>query len=214
MSELPTGHFSRFGDGEWYAILGRKGTNIDGCSYEPPGLSQDLRVAAISPPPLVTNALQGLVRSKPELMREIRGVVPEVGTWPDADVFREAAKAGKHWELLERGRVCLVGPVHLGKLGTLQVVTPVRDAYHHRVTVMRKMWELRREVDTFLLSCGFLANVVIHHMSKPLGPYVSLLDVGAIWDPWCGVVSRPWQKKLQKKVLTRPQRTDTMGSVN
>lgn len=200
MTLLPSNtHFSRFGDGEWYAILGRKGTNIDGCRYDLPGLGADLRVAAISPSPLVTNALQGLVRGKEGLMAEIRKVVPEVDAWPDADVFREAAKRNDHWDLLNRGRVCLVGPAHLGKLGTLQVVTPGRNAYYDRVTVMRKMWDLRLEVDTFLLSCGFLANVVIHHLSVPLGPEVGLLDVGAIWDPWCGVVARPWHRKKPEK---------------
>lgn len=204
-SGIPS-HFSRFGDGEWYAILGHRVTNIDGCRCDLLGLGDDLMAAAVFPPPRVTNALQGLVRGKKDLIGRIRRMVPGVDEWPDADLFREAAKVGEHWGLLELGKVCLVGPKHIRILGMPVIEVPGRDAYLERVAVGKEVWRMREEYDTFLLSCGFLANVLIYQLGQDMPDGVRMWDVGAIWDPWCGVLSRPWHRKVTVK--GKPARVD------
>src|SRR5512139_2007262 len=113
--------FSRWGDGEWSAILGRSGATCDGQGYTPQ-LREDL-TAVLVDRPTYDLGLQAFARRRfggeIEEWLDANGLAPR---WVDADVFAHASAAGELGAFtgaLAQRAVVVVGPGHLAGITRL-----------------------------------------------------------------------------------------------
>jgi hypothetical protein len=188
--------FSRWGDGEWTAVLGmRKGkANTDGHEY-----FDDMR-----------DALAGVLESRPDyhlgmqpLSRRVMGEaidawLAERGLafdWENADVFHRAAQAndwGFRDALLSRNPTC-VGPAHLRPLFAAgrYIEIPAKNCWLATDEIVPRI--IAEATDCVAFCASMAANVWIDRVHKAR-PDATLIDFGSVFDPLCGVKSRGYMR--------------------
>ncbi len=208
--------FSRFGDGEWNAILDKPGENCDGHAFFPE-LGADLREA------LVRNLkyLYGMqMRAIKCMGREMRQFLDKNKTcvdWQDADVFHYCNNAGTLFPLVRRLRemkVVVVGPSHLRGLDNFVfplagfIEIPLKNCYLGRENIYRRILEYHEKSGpaVYAFSASMTTNVLIHRLYPALGTTSWLIDFGSLWDVYVGVKSRSgyekedWTARIQKNL--------------
>ena len=127
--------FTRFGDGEWSAMLNRQGENCDGHAYSEE-LGKQLKNAFNQPP---ANCVFGMQLLAMRLMgKELKTYIQKESIhvdWINADIFHDANKRGELYPLVEQLRcrpVVLIGPEFLS--GIADVVFPLE----HRISIPEK----------------------------------------------------------------------------
>ncbi len=108
--------FSRFGDGEWNARLGRPGENCDGHEFFPE-LGADLREALVSRPAYWCGMQYRAIRDMGTAIRAFLDANAVALDWHDADVFHYANNDATLFPLVKQLRamkVVVVGPAHDG----------------------------------------------------------------------------------------------------
>jgi len=211
-------HFAEacYGDGEWKCILGYPGGTQRGTEqlYEK-WLGRALADTLINPagqwciylhaprnPKLEREAAQWVRDHDIDVIWFSSRCLTAAFGRGEADVFFKACRGR---------RVILVGPEHLKRLP--QEV--LGHAHHVQVTLTRAYEEvdatckavlsLAEPGDIVLFASGFASNLAIHRLCPDLLGKVTLWDVGAIFDPLCGVYSRRGYKKRtwQENVMPR-----------
>jgi hypothetical protein len=208
--------FSRFGDGEWNAILDRPGENCDGHAFFPE-LGADLRQALLSPQPYVYGMQMRAIR---DMGGEIRAFLRKGGIsmpWQDADVFHYANNDGLLFPLVKQLRsmkVVVVGPAHLRALSDAVfpyvhfVEIPVKNCYLSRSDIekgVRAYYESSGPA-VFAFSASMTTNVLIQNLFPLMGATSWLIDFGSLWDVYVGVKSRggyaaeDWSVRIRKNL--------------
>lgn len=201
--------FSRWGDGEWSAILGHGTQNCDGQAYTP-----DLRRALSSTlrqRPTYRLGMQSLALRR--FGAEIEAWLGSNGLrfeWVDSGVFHSASigdRLGPLVEALDRRVVVLVGPKRLsGVPFTVEahVEVPERDAY---AALGRLYCETAVELGgrsvsaVVAVSAGMGAKVLIHWLSQAF-PQHTILDFGSVWEPYVGVANRTYHQKVLERLAS------------
>lgn len=200
--------FSRWGDGEWHAVLGRvRGHNCDRHPFSLP-LSQALRAVLDSRPPY----LLGMQRLAQRIMGPRIRAYLEPRTlhrldWIDADVFHDASRLGQLGPLvaaLNARAVLLVGPPHLSKLSPWlgwqqRLEVPLVDCWAQYGQLRQDVAAVLRAARTSLvvgLSCGMPAKVLLHDLFHDFGRQHTLVDFGSVWDVYAGVPSRVYMRAM------------------
>lgn len=200
---------SRYGDGEWYAILGRQGQNCDGHSYFP-DLGEDLRRS------LLTRqrgrffyALGPLAKREvgDEARRWLADNHAPAIAWHHTDTFIEASIEGRLWPLVQalRGqRVLYVGPDYLHRAQTVAglfsveawVSVPQTNAYLHKVELLQATFRAMHTASPTVIgfSAGMLSNVLIDRLWR-VGGHTTLIDFGSVFDGYAGRISRSYHKR-------------------
>lgn len=196
---------SRWGDGEWRAILGHGGQTCDGQAYTS-DLRQDL-IAALARRPDYLLGLQGLaIRRFGPAIRAWLAAHALTPRWVESEVFARASLQGKLPRLVRalQGRtVVLVGPAHLRPLAAITpahvVEVPAANAHADRDRVLAELEAVLRlgpkAGPVVLLSAGPLANVLVDRLA-PAWPEVTWLDVGSIWEPYVGLATRTYHRDV------------------
>lgn len=198
---------SRWGDGEWYALLGYPGQNSDRQPYHP-GLGEALRNILLSRPAYY---LGMRFPDQPELVRDVPHWLQEQGLadlgWTDAGLaFHNLVIAGRLPLLLDALRLrplIVVGPPHLRPLERWVrplsfVEVPLRDAWttvdaiHGQVA---QALEGIDEVATVAISAGITAKVLVDRLWRDYPGRHYLWDLGAVFDPFCGVNTRRYHRR-------------------
>jgi hypothetical protein len=131
--------------------------------------------------------------------------------WQDMDTLYRALAEGElkpFVDAVRRRKVVVVGPRHLRKLELFSVAhyvnVPRFDAYAERDEVLietRALLETQKEPCLVSFSAGMLTEVLIHQLHPDFGETHSLVDMGSLWDPFVGEMSRSYMKKMDPKVL-------------
>ncbi|NOY54250.1 MAG: DUF1792 domain-containing protein [Deltaproteobacteria bacterium] len=205
--------FSRFGDGEWSAILGRSGANCDGHVYFPE-LGERLRKAILDP-------MQYYYAFQSKAMdldgRAIARFIRHQGVqfaWHDADVFHDANLAGDLFPLIEQLRkmdVVVVGAEHLRHLNedvfpyVEYIEIPPENCFLEVDSIKEQMLEVARKRShmVFALSASMTANVLIHDLYPLICRDHWMIDFGSLWDIYVGVKSRGVYRKQDWSSLIR-----------
>lgn len=201
--------FARYGDGEWNAIFGRKGANCDRHSYTLPGLKEDLTKTIVEHRPYFYG-MQGLTKRKPseELKTFLQGIfIP----WVDADILHHASKNGKlnpFIKALRKKKLCFVGPEHLKELDldsaeTANICTfyytQKKNCYLEKDKIIKTIKTWYEDFDVFLFSAGFLSEVLIWELFPIIG-HRWMIDMGSLWDPYCGINSRTYHSRITDEI--------------
>lgn len=197
--------FSRWGDGEWQALLGYSGANCDGQVYTG-ALRADLtRVLEDRPTyllglqPLAVRAMGDDIHA---WLKRRRLNLP----WVNADVLANASinhVLSDFTGCLARRGVVLIGPAHLATLALFPIlhliVVPSQGAYDAYARVrdqsLQALSALQTDRPVVLISAGLMANLLVHDLARAF-PTRTILDCGSLWDPYVGVVSRKYHKRL------------------
>lgn len=212
---------SRYGDGEFAAILGHSGQNCDGCEYYP-HLGSDLRVTLTKPieddgyfyaiGPMATRHLGTEIEQFVE--RESVSVAP----WHSTESMLEASIEGRLSPLirqLKAQRVLYVGPNRLYDGGVSggwvagmfpverYLGIPVKNAYERMYLIDRALRDAIRQVQPTLIgfSAGMVSNLLIYNFWKETE--ATLIDFGSIWDGYAGLVTRSYHKKRDWEELRK-----------
>jgi len=192
--------FSRFGDGEWSAILGYNGENCDGHRYFPE-LGRDLGAALINK----QDYLYGMqFRAVKNLGWGISGFLRRNRIrmrWHDADVFHYCDNAGTLFPLVRQLRtmkVVVIGPKHLRVLAEKVfdyknfIEVPPKNCYLEKNSIrdaVRAYYDNHGPA-VFSFSASMTTNVIIHELFPVMGQTSWLIDFGSLWDTYAGVESR------------------------
>lgn len=125
--------------------------------------------------------------------------------WTHADTIVKAFymfKFDDFFNALRGQNMIMVGPRHLKrqKIFKLQqfVEVPRRNAYKNRVNAVAhvtKALERTKKPTVVSISMGPAAALVVEDLHKVFGKKHTILDLGSIWDPFVGELSRSYMKK-------------------
>jgi len=189
--------FMRLVDGEWGCILGTRSGTISGRQQFTP----DLRAAMSD---VVQNAHGGdcylSINPQAKVLREMMPQIERYaaehapGTiWHWGKMFHQASLDGRIGDVVrafKRHKVVVVGPPLLLRL-------PFADEFIE--ISPRGCWDdfgqmferiARVEDAVVSISAGVPARVLVHQLYPLLGAHSWLLDLGSLWDPYCGLASR------------------------
>jgi hypothetical protein len=193
--------FSRWGDGEWTAILGLKpgDKNVDGHEYFE-DMADALRSVLISKP---TYALGMQPMSMRNMREPIMSWLEKNGLsfqWENADVFHMAAQK-KDWEFMEEliaSPHMIVGPQHIRSVfpKSTFITVPSKNCWRDGERIVG---EIKRVLDNSgTMNVGFSAsmasNVWIHRLFCEYGDRHFFVDYGSVFDPLGGVKSRKYMR--------------------
>ena len=201
--------FSRWGDGEWAAILGHKGHNCDGHEYFN-DLGEALReVLDERQNTSLENyylGMQGLaVRRYGEEIRTKYNI-----DWCDADIIHRASikgKLDKFFEVLKDRRIILVGPKYLKDIKVIEfdefIEIPEKNCWLEFEKIRKEIGELiyklylgDSNVPIILFCASMMANVLIDEL---IYPSFIFIDIGSVFDPYVGKHTRVYHKNLNIK---------------
>ena len=181
--------FSRFGDGEFACMLYRSGANCDGHKYFP-DLGERLNQA--------WKDKRGIVGTQ----RYGQAMYPIfTHTGIDADVLHKASINGELQEFMDsliyKGNdIILVGPKRL--IGVVPsrtfIEVPLKNAWEQYDYILEMIQFHIQKWDIVLYCCGMMAEVLIHDLHDKK---LTQIDCGSVFDPYVGVNSRQYHKKLK-----------------
>lgn len=181
---------ARWGDGELYCMWGKQGQNSNGCKYYP-----ELRAALIKAMEPREGFYHGLQCVLPRDEARIMAEYPEIN-WHETECLSIAVAEGKLYPLLEelkRYRLHFIGNESITPFlekefcGSIFTTVPPSNAYDCKERVIDAV-NTDKTSQIFLFSCGMAANAFISELHGKLD--ATLIDVGHIWDPFAGLMSR------------------------
>lgn len=192
--------FTRFGDGEWYAIFEDPGANADGHAYFPE-LGRDLRRTLESPLSYrygMQPSVMGLdgIRIANYLSRA-RVTVP----WHNANVFHYANRDGRLHPLvreLRRKPVVFIGPAHLRAIDGVVfpiehfIEIPTLNCYlgMDETREQVRAWARSHSGVVYAFAASMMTNVIVHDLFPEFGAANWMIDFGSVFDVYVGVKSR------------------------
>lgn len=198
--------FSRWGDGEWRVVLGKRGRNCDHHEYYP-AMGEELR-KVLSKRPSYRLGLQRLALRL--FNRSINHTVKQYGLrqrWENADVFHKASIRGRLEPLtsaLNERHVLLIGPEHLKQLTLFDfrhVPVPMKNCYLKldkiESGIIKRMNQIGRRKVVIGFSAGMPSEILIDRCFRRWKYEHFLIDFGSLWDPYAGVQSRTYHKRLK-----------------
>ncbi len=189
--------FSRWGDGEWEALLGYKGKNCDGHTYFPEMGMKLLQI--VSNPARYYFGLQNF--AKKTLGNEL---VPYLSkqSWVNSDMLHHASIKGQlhqFFDALNTRRVVIVGPDRLQGLKAFDwerlIHIPTKDCWMGYPGVKERLADI--EEDTVVLYCAsMMSNVLIDDTWDFHEDTITQIDCGSLFEPYIGVANRTYHKRL------------------
>jgi hypothetical protein len=202
---------TRWGDGEWSCVIpglaGSRPTNSDGHRFFAE-LGEELRGLLLARPAYLLGMAPHVLSSFGEQIGSFLAEHElEELDWIDARPFHRASIRGElepFVHALARGPLIVVGPAHLRALAQALgaaafIEVPARDCYLQldRIHAVCEQALRGMPAGTFLsVSAGMPANVLIHRLHDTFGDRHLLVDIGSLWDPYVGVLSRNYMRKL------------------
>lgn len=208
--------FSRFGDGEWNAILGKPGSNCDGHEYFPE-MGIQLGNAVINPLDYCYAIQNMAIRNEGRRITRFLKQHDVNLEWHNSDVFHYANMEGLFFPMIEalrEKRVVIIGPSHLRDLqkNCFQfeafIEIPLQNCFLKLNEIRDEILDFGRDKKgiVYALSASMPANILIHELFPVLGKNNWLIDFGSVWDIYVGVKSRRhynsegWENIINKNI--------------
>jgi hypothetical protein len=194
-------HLMRFSAGELIVLTGRGArVNCDGHRLDIPGMQEDLRRTVEEPKEGLTyTATADDSAYGVPAIDELRRLYPDID-WKLQDASMEMYLDGSDKAWIEQwtdARKCFVGPKHLERIPFWPVedhaIIPDTDCYLKKDAVLELFSLPGSGWDVIFFSACVLSEILIYAMHEVFYD-AHLIDVGAFWDPYCGVQSRAFHK--------------------
>jgi hypothetical protein len=211
--------FVRYGEGEWKCLLDELPTKRRRTIWGSEEVKNRLRETLINCHHDDRYWVAGWhwrhlrieLKKLPVVLQWIDDNVPDWVQWHDGRVWRRSVEQGKLFPLMRALRssplpLVVIGPKRIGKLGQmakLRVVRHITTRSDHCFVDYDniKQWvELAPRPAIYSFSCGFVAKMLIHQLwpeFKEDGCY--MIDFGALWEGVCGLITRPFHRKVSKR---------------
>ena len=199
---------SRWGDGEWSAILGHGTQTCDGQKFVEP-LREALR-NVLRGRPQYWLGLQALARRRygAEIDAWLQQEQLTGFAWCDAGLFHRASIRDELQPLIEAlglRTVVLVGPPHLASLSVFPI------ARHIQVPPTNAFSTLATTIEQIEQALAEHADPVIAISAGPAGKLLvdqfaargTVLDFGSLWEPYVGIASRTYHAKIRAREACR-----------
>lgn len=181
---------ARYGDGEWYCMWGRRGKNSNGCDYYP-----ELRMNLLQTLTPKEGFIHGMQRILPMDLKKALGMTKDI-EWLDSEIFGDELVAGGLYPLIEQLRKMKVVIISNKTVRDIKnmidydhfIEVPAFNAYDHRQRVYKEIFEYGKPA-VYLFSCGMAANVFVYDLHNKIKNSF-FIDIGHIWDPFVGILSR------------------------
>lgn len=202
---------ANFGDGEWGCLLGKEGRNVNGEVYEPE-LALALRRTLLEPSGMWAGSNPGRkLRAEAEAWvkeHDVEGLFLWKETLSAANVN---GQLGPFFLAARTRRVVVVGPDHMAEVpgellgNPLHIRVPDATAWKYADALAEEVFSKIERDDLVLFAAGMASNLLIWRLWPKVRGNVTLLDVGAILDPYAGLFSRKGYRKpeFRKKNLER-----------
>jgi hypothetical protein len=202
--------FSRWGDGEWKALLHPgSGHNCDGHEYFPT-LSTALQRVLLSQPPYVLGIQSFALRRWGDEINAWLEANQLRFDWVDADTLHRASikdELADFMAALQTRRVVLVAPQRLEPMARRFKAPLVEVPLINAWTACRSIEDGLREYlkpHTVVIYCaGMTANVLIDNLWVTERDSITQLDIGSLFDPFCGFQTRSYHSKIIDRENTR-----------
>lgn len=189
--------FSRWGDGEWNAVLDlRRGrSNTDGHEYFD-DMREALR-AVLRKPQRYDMGMQGLaIRVMGDKIDRWLAANGAEISWCRADTFHDAAMRGD-WSFKDAFTAeshAVVGPEHLRPVfpNARFVQVQSKNCWLDHASILKLAGRSVGKVKRIGFCAGMMSKVLIDEM---FGSDVQLIDFGSVFDPLGGVRSRGYMRK-------------------
>lgn len=183
---------SRYGDGELLCMWGRQGRNSNKCRYTPHLRQALLNSMRFKEDP---SFIYGLQRVLPGDEKKVLGQYPDTQFY-DSEVFSIAVAEGKLYPLIEQLRkmdLVIIGNESIRPIKEIIpyqkfIEVPPYDAYEHRDRVINEIREYNKPA-VYLFSTGMAACAFVAELHNTI-PNSFFIDIGHIWDPFTGLMSR------------------------
>ena len=203
--------FVRYGNGEWDCILGTKDRTGSGSQrLDIPTLKEGLENSILKPYFVLYGDGYYAMQSLSYLSRE--KLLPRIETWlkqhnicdiqwHSGEVFHRASGARLLAPLVKqlwKRPVVIVGPKWLVRLPFAKTLIEVisKDCWKD-VDAIERCLQTTSAGTIVSFSAGPTAKVLIHRLFPVLGKTCWLLDFGSVWDPYCGVFSRSYHRRMK-----------------
>lgn len=187
--------FSRWGDGEWNCLLGKSGQNCDGHKYFPE-MGKHLRMVLESSPEYILG-LQPLANKLAPI--QIKEYTDKYNlNWINSDVFHTANIKGyitDFFDVLQNRKVLIVGPEHLKKNDLFDYKfyqIPSRNCWTNYSVIKNDLKVMIDKENVVLFCASMMTNVLIDDLHGK----GTLIDFGSVLDPFVGVMSRSYHRRL------------------
>ena len=183
---------SRFGDGELLCMWGRQGRNSNKCRYTPHLRKALLDSMRFGDDPTF---IYGLQRVLPKDQERVLREYPNIN-WHDSEIFSIAVAEGRLYPLIEQLRkmdLVIIGNETLKPIGEIIpykkfIEVQKFDAYEERERVIKEIMEYGKPA-VYLFSTGMAACAFVAELHGKI-PDSFFIDIGHIWDPFTGLMSR------------------------
>lgn len=205
--------FSRWGDGEWKALLKRHKNGAGNCDHH-------------TFFPAMGNELANVLKKKPQYMLGMQHLAMRIYggpisvflktndledlRWFESDVFHYGAIHGRLREIVEavsKRKLLVVGPPHLKHLKNSRlkywkfVEVPPRNCYLNLQEIYRHVvaaTESQKDPLLISVSASMPAEILCDRLYDRFGQHHTIIDFGSLWDPLVGKLSRRYMKVKKK----------------
>lgn len=201
--------FSRYGDGEFQAILGHQGRTKDGQLYTPE-LREALAKTLLEPRAYKYAVGPMAMRMHgPDILAWLAKENIHI-KWYDTETLLEASIAGElkpFIDALRQRRVRYFAPRHLAQIANLlpnAYLYPCnsKNAFGGYDDLLLTAAQEVKSGDVVLLSCGPAAKVLLHDLYN-CDSSLTILDIGSLLDPYVGRISRSYMSRYNWGELTK-----------
>ncbi len=205
--------FSRYKDGEFYAILQNKkgGHNCDRHTYYP-----EMGEAILNSLLNVKDHMYGM---QPLVYRYLYEQVDNLFTkhnininWYESDMLHAANRDGKFFPFLEQLRkmdVVVIGPERIkaikGKLlDNVEFVTvPLKNCWLEKDRIEADILRVGGSNKIYLFSASMPTPVMIDDLFPSIGKDCWMMDFGSIWESLLGINIRSYQRGMTEETRRR-----------
>jgi hypothetical protein len=211
--------FSRYGDGEWNAIRGRKGCNCDKHEYFP-RMGKLLRNSLAQPRGgnfmYAAQTQTDLTRRGDFISFYEKEMKPKNIAFWDSDVFHVASERGELNPIIKQLRTmhcCVIGPNHLRDLrlktfvyqGFVEIppVNCFQEISHIEERIKKYQEVVRDSEVVYCFSASMPAKIMIWDLWPLLGEKNWLIDFGSLWDVYVGKNSRKYHARVSQEIIAK-----------
>lgn len=196
--------FTRFGDGEWYAITGQSVGNADKHKYFPDLREQLRQIVKQGRGDNYMFALQSLAIQK--MGDKISKIANSNIEWYNSNCFVQAsteAKIDRYFDALRKNRLIMVAPDYLRKFEGYNgfVSVPRLNCWLEKDRIIEDVKsQLGEEHTVVSVSASMAANVIVDELYQLYGDTHTFIDAGSVYDPYVGVRTRGYHDKIIKRL--------------